>query len=271
MSPPSATSTGFSRDLDLLDAIAAATARQHGGVRLTDLAVSTGREKSQVSRALSRLESAGLVVRDRRTREFTLGWRLYQLAALTAEAQLIARARPAMNQVVAHLGETTHLCVLRGTSCVTVHSEVPAHGFRGLSWLGVEAPAHTLTAGRVLLAEWSPAEIETAYPEEDLPDLRPTGHIRTRTQLLAECQRIRSQGYAMVDEEFEAGLVGASTAIYDFRGIAIASLNVAAPKGRMGQKLDPLGQYLVRVSEDLSASLGFRRPASDGPRPSHPI
>ena len=211
---------------------------------------------------MARLEAAGLVVRDRRTREFTLGWRLYQLAALTAEAHLITMARPAMNQVVTHLGETTHLCVLRGTSCVTVHSEVPAHGFRGLSWLGIEAPAHTLTAGRVLLAEWSPAEIEAAYPIEELPDLRPTGRIRTRTQLRTECEHIRRQGYAMVDEEFEAGLVGASAAIYDFRGIAIASLNVAAPKGRLGNKLEPLGHYLVRISADLSHSLGYEPPAS---------
>jgi DNA-binding IclR family transcriptional regulator len=266
MDPSSVTSTGFARDLDLLDAVAAATARHPGGARLTDLAVTTGREKSQVSRAMARLESAGLVVRDRRTREFTLGWRLYQLAALTAEAHLIAVACPAMNQVVAHLGETTHLCVLRGSSCVTVHSEVPAHGFRGLSWLGIEAPAHTLTAGRVLLAEWSPAEIEAAYPEDALPDLRPTGRIRTRQQLLAECDLIRKQGYATVDEEFEAGLVGASAAIHDFRGIAIASLNVAAPKGRLGNKLEPLGQYLLRISTELSHRLGYEPPAAGAHR-----
>jgi DNA-binding IclR family transcriptional regulator len=253
--------TGFARDLDLLEVIALATARQQGGVRLTDIARATRREKSQVSRALSRLESAGLVARDRRTREFGLGWRLYQLAALTAEAHLIACARPVMHQVVAHLGETTHLCVLRGTSCVTVHSELPAHGFRGLSWLGVEAPAHTLTAGRVLLAEWSPAEIEAAYPEEELPDVRAIGRIRTRRQLTAECEQIREHGYAMVDEEFEEGLVGASAAIRDFRGIAIASLNVAAPKGRLGTRLAPLGLYLAGVCEELSHSLGHRRVA----------
>lgn len=256
--PP--TPTGFARDLDLLEAIAAVTAREHRGVRLTELANATGREKSQVSRAMARLEVAGLVARDNTTREFLLGWRLFQLAALTAEAHLMGLVRPAMNQMVSRLGETVHLCVLRGTSCVTVHSEVPAHGFRGLGWVGVEAPAHTLTAGRVLLASWSAAEIEAAYPGEELPGLLPASLIRSRSDLLAECQRIRARGYAVVDEEFEAGLVGASAAIYDFRGIAIASLNVAAPKGRLGTKLDALGQYLVRVSQDVSHGLGAQRP-----------
>jgi DNA-binding IclR family transcriptional regulator len=256
------TGTGFARDFDLLDAIATATARQHQGVRLTDLAMATGREKSQVSRALARLEAAGLVVRDRRTREYRIGWRLYQLASLTAEAHLVALARSAMHQVVAELGETTHLCVLRGTSCVTVHSELPPHGYRGLSWLGVETPAHTLTAGRVLLAEWSEAEIVAAYPDDELPDVSPLGRVRTRRQLLDECAHIRSQGFAMVDEEFEEGLVGASAAIYDFRQIAVASLNVAAPKGRLGDRLQPLGQYLAGVCAELSRGLGHRPEAA---------
>jgi DNA-binding IclR family transcriptional regulator len=258
MTSDRAIQTGFSRDFDLLEAIAMATARSHAGIRLTDLARATDRDKSQVSRALARLETTGLVSRDRATREFRLGWRLYQLAALTAEAHLVASARAAMTQVVTYLGETTHLCVLRGASCVTVHSELPPHGFRGLSWLGVEAPAHTLTAGRVLLAEWTRTEIETAYPEEQLPDVRSIGRIRTRRQLLDECDHIRRQGYAMVDEEFEEGLVGASVAIRDFRGIAVASLNVAAPKSRLGDRLPQLGAYLSGISTELSRTLGYR-------------
>lgn len=251
-----ATTTGFSRDLDLLEAMAVVAAREHRGVRLTELARLTGREKSQVSRAVARLEQAGLVSRDDASRELSLGWRLFHLAALTAEAHLISLVRPTMNTIVVTLGETVHLCVLRGTSCVTVHSEVPPHGFRGLAWLGVEAPAHTLTAGRVLLATWSTDEILAAYPDEDLPDVPERSRIRTRTELLQECERIRARRYAVVDEEFEAGLVGASAAIYDFRGIAIASLNVAAPKGRLGSRLDALGEHLVRQANGLSRELG---------------
>ncbi|MEZ0114592.1 DNA-binding IclR family transcriptional regulator [Catenulispora sp. EB89] len=86
----------------------------------------------------------------------------------------------------------------------------------------------------------------------------PTGHIRTRTELIAECARIRARGYATVDEEFERGLVGASSAVYDFRGIAVASLNVAAPKSRLEGRLDALGQRLAGVARRLSGDLGWR-------------
>ena len=251
--------TGFSRDLDIMEALCEAIAGTGDGLRLTDIAGVTGREKSQVSRALARLERSGLVSRDDTSRRFGLGWRLFHFAAMTAEARLTARAQPVMRELVASLGETVHLCVIRGTACVTVHSEIPRHGFRGLAWVGVEAPAHTLTAGRVLLAELSDEAVLALYPESELlPDVPPTGHVRTRTELLAECARIRVRGYATVDEEFEAGLVGASAAVFDFRGLAVASLNVAAPKSRLEGKLDALGQRLVGVARRLSGDLGWR-------------
>jgi DNA-binding IclR family transcriptional regulator len=166
----------------------------------------------------------------------------------------------ARHALAASFHRSVHLCALRGTACVTVHSEIPRHGFRGLAWVGVEAPAHTLTAGRVLIAQLADDAILRLYPDaEELPDVPPTGHVHTRTELLAECARIRARGYATVDEEFELGLVGASAAVHDFRGIAIASLNVAAPKSRMDGKLETLGQRLAGVARRLSVDLGWRK------------
>lgn len=252
--------TGFARDLDVLDALAAAMARAGEGLRLTDVVTATGREKSQLSRALARLEQSGLVARDDGTRRYVLGPRLYDLAALTAEVRLLAKAQPVMRRVVVRLGETVHLCVLRGASSVTIHSEVPPHGFRGLAWVGVDAPAHTLTAGRVLLAQLSDEELTAAYGPGPLPDVPETGRIRTLEELLAECAHIRDVGYGLADEEFETGLVGASAPIRDFRGIAVAALNVAAPKARLGGRLTAAGQYLAGATAALSEELGWRPP-----------
>ena len=110
----------------------------------------------------------------------------------------------------------------------------------------------------MLLAELGEESLLALYPDEELPDVPPTGHIRTRTELIEECARIRARGYATVDEEFEPGLVGASSAVYDFRGIAVASLNVAAPKSRLEGRLDALGQRLAGVARRLSGDLGWR-------------
>ncbi len=48
--------------------------------------------------------------------------------------------------------------------------------------------------------------------------------------LRAELARIRANGYALLDEELELGVVGASAPVRDFTGRIVAALNVSAPK-----------------------------------------
>ena len=74
--------------------------------------------------------------------------------------------------------------------------------------------------------------------------------------LLEELARIRSRGYATLDEELELGVVGASAPVRDLSGRVIAAINVSAPKGRIGDRLESLGKYVAAAAEDLSRQLG---------------
>ncbi len=247
--------SGLARDIELLDALADA-AHERRGLRLSALARATGREKSQVSRAITRLLEVGLVTKDPLTQELALGWRLYELAARTAEARLVAVARPVMQQVVIRVAETVHLCVLRGTAVLTLHSELPQHGFRGLAWVGMEVLAPATSAGRVLVSDWSPDRLAEAFPDDDLRSLPDTVRVRSVETLVAETESIRRLGFGRVDEEFEPGLVGASAPIRDFRGTIVAALNVAAPKQRVGDRLDRIGHELVLAARSVTAAMG---------------
>jgi DNA-binding IclR family transcriptional regulator len=72
---------GLRRDLDLLEALASPEAQRAGGLGVVRLAQLTGREKSQVSRALKALAEEGIVERDPDTLGYRLGWRLFSLVA----------------------------------------------------------------------------------------------------------------------------------------------------------------------------------------------
>jgi DNA-binding IclR family transcriptional regulator len=67
----------------------------------------------------------------------------------------------------------------------------------------------------------------------------------------------RAQGYALVDEEFEFGLVGAAAPVRDFRGQIVAALNVSAPKFRLGERLETAGKKVKRAADELSVLLGW--------------
>jgi DNA-binding IclR family transcriptional regulator len=76
---------GLERDLEIIEAVAAAApVPQRNG----DLAIATNREKSQISRAISRLLDNGLLLRQ--GPGVVVGPRLYAIARFTFEAQLVS-------------------------------------------------------------------------------------------------------------------------------------------------------------------------------------
>lgn len=247
---------GLVRDLDLLEALASPEAQRAGGLGVVRLAQLTGREKSQVSRALKALAGAGVVERDPDTLGYRLGWRLFSLVARTVEDRLVRAAEPVMRELAAELEETNHLCVLREQEVLTLLS-VSGHSFRVPGWEGRGVPAHCTSAGRVLLLDASPDDLYVRFAGHPLPE------APALPELWAKIQRARRDGYARVREEFEAGLAGVSAPIRDFRGRVVAALNVSAPAGRLGARLDAAGRVTAEAAARVSAHLGWEaRPST---------
>lgn len=248
---------GLRRDLALLDALASLEAQHAGGLGVVRIAQLTGREKSQVSRALRALAAEGVVERDPDTLEYRLGWRLFSLVARTVEDRLVRSAEPVLHQLSAELEETGHLCVLRDDEVLTVLS-VSGHSYRVHDWEGRGVPAHCTSAGRVLLLDASPDDLYIRFPTDLTGGHDP--ETRTLPQLWAEIQRARRTGYATVTEEFEPGLSGVSAPIRDFRGRVIAALNISARTPRLPD-LAEAGGRTASAATAISAQLGYSLPA----------
>ncbi|MGC7093660.1 IclR family transcriptional regulator [Amycolatopsis lurida] len=249
---------GLRRDFALLEALASPEAAAADGLGVIRLAELTGREKSQVSRAMRALAEEGVVERHPGTLRYHLGWRLFALVARAAETRLERQAEPVMHRLAAEVEETTHLCVLREGGVVTVFSVSPGHSFRLAGSEGHSTHSACTSVGRVLLTDLTPDELHirfgTTEPLCAEHPIRPRGIA----ELWVELNRVREQGYAVVDEEYEPGLVGVSAPIRDFRGRAVAALNLAAPKSRLGGRLHDAGRRTRQAAREISALLGHR-------------
>ncbi len=243
--------------MDVLSALSLPEAARKGGLGVLRIAELVGRDKSQVSRSLAALAEEGLVSRDDETLLYRPGWKLFALAAQTAESRLVTVATPFLQHLVARVHETAHLCVLRGGEVLTLASESPSHAFRGLGWEGVTVPAPATSAGRVLISDWESDVVREWFTSERLASsgARTTKGLRTLPDILKAVALIRLHGYAVVDEEFEIGVVGCSAPVRDHRGRICAALNLAAPKGRLGDKLHAAGRLTAQVATNLSAEL----------------
>jgi IclR family KDG regulon transcriptional repressor len=243
------------RMIDILTALGEPESTRNGGLGVVRVSELVGREKSQVSRALRSLAGAGLVERDAATREYRLGWRLFALAARVGDQRLLALSPPVLHQLVGALGETAHLTVLDGGDVVTVLSEASPSVVRAIEWTGRAVPAHCTSAGRALLLDHDAASLRALFAGRDLAAAGPDAP-RDVDELARRIAKARERGYAAVDGEFEAGLVGVAAPVRDFRGRIVAALNVSAPRFRLGRRLHEAGRAVRATADELSARVG---------------
>ncbi len=228
------------------------------------LAAHQGRDPSQVSRTLRVFADAGFVERDPDTMAYRIGWHVFALASRAADQRLIAAGGPILRRLVEKdLGERIHLSVLQGSEVLTVLTESPPHAVQTVAWAGRLVPAHNTSSGRALLIDMERAEIQRLFDGVAFAGGGPNAP-RDVDELYERILAARASGYAIVDEEFEPGLVAAAAPVRDFRGGVIAALNVSAPKFRLWSRLPLAGQAIKSAADELSAQLGWDGAVSEG-------
>ena len=227
------------RGLDALPALPTPDAARDG-LGVSQLAGLLHVDKSQMSRTLATLDDRGFVTRDPDTLAYRLGWRIFSLAALSGDAPLIAAARPVLLGLVAELGESAHLSVREGDQVLTLATESPTTAIHAPGRVGGLTPLATTSAGRALATGFSDDEVLAA------------GLDRWAEQIAVA----REQGFAIVREEFEPGLVSVAAPIHDAAGRVIAAINVSAPGFRFDARLDDAAPIVAAASATIGASLG---------------
>ena len=59
--------------------------------------------------------------------------------------------------------------------------------------------------------------------------------ITSEAALRAELAAVRARGYAVTDEELEAGLIAFAAPVFRYDGTVVAAMSVSAPTSRMSQ------------------------------------
>lgn len=269
-------STGLARDIRLLELLASDSAARSNGLGVTELATLTARSKAVISRALATLAEAGLVSRDTATLRYTIGPRVYALAARSGSSNLVRLARPVLQALVRATQETAHLSVLSDNNVLTLASEVSPHQVRSAAWEGVRTAAWRTPSGRVLISEWSGVELEEWYqvhgsddvvldsvvfPREDNPfQLLPAPPERANQgiglkALQVELATVRRQGFALMNQDFEVGVIGVSAPVRDVNGRIVAALNVSGPKMRLETNLHDVSRHIRAAAQALTGHL----------------
>jgi IclR family pca regulon transcriptional regulator len=223
---------------------------------LSDVARRTGLTRAAARRFLLTLTDLGYVRTD--GKQFALTPRVLDLGyAFLSSLTLPEVAEPHLERLAAELRESSSVSVLDGDEIVYVARVPTSRIMRVAINVGTRFPAYATSMGRVLLAGLSESEL-TAYL--DRAEIRPltTRAIDNAEDLAAELDRVREQGYALVDQELEEGLRSIAVPIRDGNRRTIAAVNVSAHASRVSAHdveqtlLGPLLETARHIEADLA-------------------
>ncbi|AWT51583.1 transcriptional regulator, IclR family protein [Mycolicibacterium smegmatis MKD8] len=223
---------------------------------ISDIARGTGLDRAVVRRVLATLERLSYVARD------GAGFVLQPAVLELGYAYLSSDPLPAIAD--AHLGplsealqESCSLGVLRGLTRVVYLSTKQFRRVAGPTLtVGTFAEPQQTSIGRILLAALSEENLDRAL-EGLVFEARTPHTITDRQTFVAELGRIRDQGWCLVDQEAELGLLALAVPVRAPSGKVIAGVNVTTHTSRsevadfISSTLPQLLTIAGRIEKDL--------------------
>jgi IclR family pca regulon transcriptional regulator len=248
----------FVQSLERGLAVICAFDRDHSELTLSEVAAATGVTRATARRFLLTLARLGYVRSDGRF--FSLTPRVMELGyAYLSSLSLPEVAEPHLKALVAEVNESSSVSVLDGQDVVYI-ARVPFSRIMTVAIsVGTRFPAYATSMGRVLLAALPEADVDAYLAGVRMERITPRT-IASEPALRAELTKVRTQGFALVDQELEEGLRAVAAPIRDRAGAIVAALNVSTHASRMSlenmrrQLLPPLLAAAARISADLPAA-----------------
>ncbi len=226
---------------------------------ISEIAQAVELHKATAHRIVTTLVNYGFLERAAEGQGYRLGLELTNLGfKVIRRMDLRREAIPIMKQLVQQWGETCDLSIFDQDQVFYIEVFRGSYALTIAAAVGQRLPAHCTASGKLFLAQLPSKELVcflqhslTTYTDKTItsPDV-------LRNQL----EVIRSQGYAVDDEEMEVGVYAISAPICDRQGSVIAALSIPSPTSRMTpERIPEIAEALKEATRAISQRLGCDR------------
>ena len=238
---------GLAKGLAVIESFSIDQPRQS----ISEVAAATGLDRATARRCLLTLAHLGYADYDGKF--FTLTPRVLRLGtACLATMPLPQLVQPLLDELSERIGESSSVSILDGAEIVYVARAAQRKVMSIALMPGSRLPAYCTSMGRVLLAALPEAEARERLGAAPLPRRRP--HTLTDPgAILAELARIRTDGYAVIDQEVEIGLRSIAVPLVSSRRQTVAALNLGLPA--RGEPIAELVERYLPALRDVSARM----------------
>jgi IclR family acetate operon transcriptional repressor len=237
------------------------------GCGISELSHELEMAKSTTFNILMSLAELGYIYRTDVDNKFHLSLKLFSLGSAVVERMDLRKvAASILQDLVDATGETANLGTIQGDEAVYIDCLSGPHPVTVNTWPGKRLALHTTALGKALLA-WLPQEEAKSILSTSDIHAFPTDLAASMDRLFAELADVRSQQYAVDNEEDAPGMRCVGAPIFDHSGRVVAAISLTAPVQRMPLENIPETAVLVvesarRISQRLGFAPEIHEPAS---------
>jgi IclR family acetate operon transcriptional repressor len=241
---------------DVLEALALAEEE----LSLTRLQAQLNLPLPTLHRLLQALVERGYVEQNGDSRRYGPGLRILEIAEAAkrnSRFDLCRVVRPFLQRLTDDSGESSNL-VIRHDSRIVYVEQVPSpRSVRMFTEVGHRAPLYCTGAGKAILSCLSSDQLDAYVATLRLERLTPHT-LASVDDLKRDISVVRQRGFALDNEEFEAGVRCVAAPIVDAAGHCVAAISVSGPTTRMSyERAEELGPQVRHISTLCSTQLGY--------------
>ena len=202
------------------------------GITAAELATITGLPRPTVFRLLQTLAYKGMAIRN--DKRFSLGLEIVRLGRVADPYRgLRSQIEVFIEGVSTELSEASSYSIVEGPTQLHLLAEAegPYMLSTAMGYVGKDMPLHASATGKLLLANLTDEQVLTLLPEE-LESFQPRT-ITSPAALLTELADVRTNDYAVMDNELEEGLFAIAVPVRDRSNYLIGILALSGLDQRM--------------------------------------
>ena len=215
--------------------------------------------KSSASYILRTLETQNYVNRDAETGKYRVGLKILSLSrGALSGIDVREVALPIMRHLVEKTNLTCHLAILDGPDAVYIEKVEPTGFLRVDTWVGRRMKVHATSVGKALVAHIPQERLQKIISEAGM-DKRTPKTITTLPRLLKELEKVRTQGYAVDDEENNMGARCVGAPVFNQQGMIEAAVGLSGTINQVNPHTMPrILEALKDAARHVSMQLGYR-------------
>ena len=233
------------------------------GAGITEISKSLGLSKGTVHRLISTLKERDFAYQSSNTQLYRLSYKiLYLYNCISNNIDMFKVSRPIIRKFADKVDATVHLATLdeKRSNIVYIDRIEPMNSqkpFVMSSRVGKKAPCYCTAAGKILLSQYSDDEIRDIMKGEEYKTYTDKT-IKNIDEFLEEIHKVRKQGYALDENEYDHGIICISIPIYNSIGKIDFAMSVTVLiLYTKAEELIKLKDQLDEVSRKLSNAINY--------------